>query len=209
MKCRFGKKLEWKSPKDVRHKGKFAFVRFAYDFYDCREAFLSDWYNHIKRRRIILSIGMANDKDAFAKRRKAVARFIYECEEKLGIKDKYKTLFNETTFERVIRVKVAKYWLKSRMRMSLFTLLLRAGVGSRGKQYNPAKHTIEECMHAQDYLKKTKKALKLFFSGRTHFTGHADGSYGWRDQLRDKDHNENSLKELLVKPPKKTTTTKK
>src|SRR3990172_9097271 len=95
MRHRFGNKVEWVGPRDVRHKGKFAFVRSPNNFYHCREGFMDNWFAHLSRRRILMSTGISNGPKTLIQRREALASFIWRAEDRLGIQDKRKTIFNE------------------------------------------------------------------------------------------------------------------
>ncbi len=178
MSAFFGNEVKWKGPK-VRQKGTFAFIKTPQDFYYCREAFLNSFYRSKKRRRIFFSLGFVKDEKAAQQRIQSVAQFIFVIESKLKIK--HKTLFNKTSLPAVVRLKIANFWLKDKIRLSLFTLLLRAAIGARGGiQYDPKTDNFEECLYGLPPLRATKPAVEKFLSGYTIYdSDKVTGYNGW------------------------------
>lgn len=128
----------------------------AIRWFACREAF----HNHFMFW--MSSFYYSLDKD----QRAAFVDFISQVENKIGVRD---TVISRTNLPNVLHIKPGQFWMAQRLRLSLFTILLRAA--TRHKEGNTFKHT----MLAEPYLARTYKAVKMFMAGRTRYTGWGSG----------------------------------
>ena len=83
--------------------------------------------------------------------------------------------FAPTSWNRLLWVSPAPFWLKNSMRKSLFTVLLRAGM-----RYDAKKDNFKEALYSVKYLSRTKVAVEFFLKGHTWYKGNADG---WVNQF--------------------------
>lgn len=98
---------------------------------------------------------------------KRVINFVKLLEKKAKIKDKDKVKLEKTNYGNIIAVKLSKFW-DNPMRLSLLTILLRAGM----KHVNRFTSTVKK----NDYLAITQYALNKFIKGHQSFTKkHFDG----------------------------------
>jgi len=101
-------------------------------------------------------------------RGKNIAKFIFDIEKRLNIKNK--TEFGPTEVPRATWVKISTFWSRKSMRRSLFTILLRIGSNYNGKNF-------DDVMNSHYYVQDTKYALNRFLSGYTRYTGKTRGWY--------------------------------
>lgn len=128
---------------------------------------------------------------------KNIFAFINKIENVLKI-NKF-SLMGPTQRKNVSWIKPSNWWLRTSMKRSLFTALLRCG-----QRYNPQIDNFEEALFSYFYTKDTKQAVKRFLQGNTKYTGKKKG---WYNQFKwgYKTHNYQKigLKEinkLLIKP---------
>ena len=120
-------------------------------WYDCREIFHSDYPNPNH-------IFINHKKNSSVK----IEKFIASLEETLNIKNKSKIF--KTSRKTATLIILATFW-KKQLRFSLLTLLLRAAAQNKLIAFNY--DIFQYCK----YLKDTKNAIKLFFSGFTKYEG--------------------------------------
>ena len=126
----------------------------------------------------------------------AVASFMDRVERLAGVKPQ--SLVGPTQFSRISYVRISKWWLEDDMRMSLLTLMLRAGRNYDGD--------LEAALRSQRYLRQTMPAVRRFLRGCTKYTGTVTS--GWNDQFfhdgkkRGKavPPDERRIRRLLVRP---------
>lgn len=104
-----------------------------------------------------------------------VVDFMTVAEHKLHLKQRSE--FGQTSRRAVIWCKPSSWWLKDRMRRSLFTILLRAGL-------NYESHHWQKALFSVCYTKETSYAVNRFFSGHNKFVGNGGG---WVRRFRQKD----------------------
>ncbi len=103
----------------------------------------------------------------------------------------------------IVWVEPAMFWKSCRMRRSLFTILLRAGIF-----YNPESDNYEDALFSEQYVIPTQQAVMRFLFGFTKYVGPSmdggsDSTYeykGWKYIFEAKD--ELTLKSYLVHPDK-------
>lgn len=142
----------------------------AKNFHGCRESF---HYQCIKNKRMLFCCKV-NGEDTIDITRNVI-KFMNIVEDKLKIKSE----FHVTNKKNIIYIKFHEFWMKQAMRKSLFTALLKT---SQYFREDVAKSTgfeaeFNNAIEKIYYLKETKKALKLFLSGRTKYTGNICGWY--------------------------------
>ena len=118
----------------------------------------------------------------------AVACFIDKVESK--VKAKPRTVIGPTQYRKVSYVRLSGWWRKDKMRLSLLTLLLRAG-----QSYDPEVGNFEQALCAMRYTRQTLPAIWRFLKGYTQYTGKSDG---WNDQFF---HNGCAKKKRVALPP--------
>lgn len=94
-------------------------------------------------------------------------KIIEDVENKLNLRRK--TIITKTQNSTVSRIRVAPFWLRQKMRLSLFTLICRAHSLYDGDLLNAARK--------ERYLRATIYPFKLFLSGRTRYRGFGGNWY--------------------------------
>lgn len=116
------------------------------DWHDCRDTFAEDFYDS----KFLFDAGSEIEVAR-------VIKYIRAIERKMGLKKRVK--FQLTTCDKIVCVCPSKFWLNE-CRLSLFTILLRAGRKYKG--------SIKKC-DSKEYLAKTRPAVKRFLSGHTKY----------------------------------------
>lgn len=130
---------------------------FAIDtrrFEVCRERFGKMWNSKTKGFYMMIPPG------GYTK----VAHFIFQTEKVL--KRKRFSAFANTNLDWIMWIEPTAFWKACRMRRSLFTILVRAGMN-----YDAAKRNYEQTLFGHSYLKETQKAVMRFLFGFTKYEG--------------------------------------
>jgi len=148
-----------------RNKG----IDAVWTWYSCRDVFHEDFpeSNHI----FIFHKGHSLMK---------LKKFLNEVERQLNIDDMstiYKTVRKTTSL-----IILSEFW-QNHMNFSLLTILLRYGIVNKKTLFNLEK--IKQCKMLED----THEALRLFFEGRTEYSGDKSG---WYEQFADLNREEAS-----------------
>jgi len=168
--------------------GCFALDKKPFHIENCRERFATQW----NRTKGFFFSNEENGED--------VAAFILKTEEVLQIKEKSE--FALTNYKNLLWVEPVRFWKSCRMRRSLFTCLLRAGVA-----YNRETDNYESALFSERYLRKSEPAIKRFLFGYTKYVGkEPSGSStletaGWSYHFSGK--NVSFVKCKLVRPRRK------
>lgn len=143
-------------------------VKYSNDktlWHPCREVFY--WRFKRSTKTIYLSYNHPNVK--------TLAKFFAAIEWRMKLKPKDRLKF--ITYENaplVVGVEVSAFWRFNRLRRELLTILLRAAFMQKKMDY-------EKIINSDAYLCNTKKALKLFISGKTKLKKQFRGRIGWFD----------------------------
>jgi hypothetical protein len=154
--------------------GSYALHKTPIVFDVCRERFAVSWHKHCK-----YAILYKHDSNQSA----AIASFILKTEKILNIKNN--SSFALTNCDTILWVKPCTFWKACRIRRSLFTVLLRAGMN-----YNVEQDNYEDALFNHEYLHSTRDAVKRFLFGFVTYTGpHIPYTsvdvYGWRCTFSD------------------------
>lgn len=128
--------------------------------YTCRETFATQWGRAVRNGSDKMSL------TASTKNRKKIVKFFEKLEDKLELKVR-------TTFHYIANrstgliIEPSKWWLRSAMRRSIFTIFLRAG-----KHY---KSNFDAAIQSQQYFQRTKNAVNRFLDGHTYYRGRSGG----------------------------------
>jgi len=166
--------------------GSFALDKSPLKFETCRERFGRAWdettdgwfFKHPPRKSV------------------DVASFVLKTEAIL--KQSQFSKFSETNRDTVLWVEPSPFWKACRMRRSLLTILIRAGM-----VYDLKNDNYEHALFNQQYVTPTKRAVKRFLHGFTKYTGPsiAEGTLettGWVRIFEGKDIE--YIKTILVWP---------
>lgn len=176
-----------KSPNIDARIGSFGPDKTPFNFVDCRETFARRWNRNTK------GFYFKHKKGDGAK----VASFILKTEKIL--RNRTFSKFSETNRDTVLWVEPSHFWRAARLKRSLFTILLRAGM-----KYNPDKDNYEKTLFAHEYIDPTRKAVMRFLYGYTKNVGENPNTNGgletrgWYGLFRGKD--EAHIKSVLVWP---------
>ncbi len=105
-------------------------------------------------------------------RLKGVADFMKHVERKLKVSSK--TQFGPTQVPQVMWIRPSPWWKSGKMKWSLYSALLRAGLQYKGD--------YEEALFSTQYTKKTRYAVERFMDGHTKFVGRSC-LIGWMNQF--------------------------
>lgn len=161
---------------------------FAKGFHGCRESF---HYQCIKNKRMLFCSKFSGEETVDV--RNNVIKFMNFVEDKLNVKSE----FYFTDKKNIIYIKFHKFWMKQAMRKSLFTALLKAAQYFRAEvaEATGIQEEFDRAVNKIYYLSGTRKALDLFLSGHTKYTG---GICGWYNAFS-KPHQIAKLEKLLIK----------
>jgi len=137
-------------------------------FYHCRDVFHTDSRD--------LAAGAIIAFVCTAAAAPKVAAFVTEFEKRLG--HEKLTRMGLTNSASIMWVEPAAFWFGNPLRRSLFTALLRAGVG-----YNPETNNFDAAIAKEKYLGPTKAAVKHFLEGHTWISSEVDTARGWYDNF--------------------------
>ncbi len=160
------------------------------DWHSCRETFNT---SQESAARLLFVADVDNN-------RRRVVSFIKHAERIIGVPEKSRAKFNLTNVPGVIFINMGRFWSYSKVRRSLFTILLRAS-----DNYDPKKKDFELTAKANEYLSDTWAAFERFMQGHTTLKRHSsfDDYDGWYDFFLGKDYidDDTNDRELqLVKP---------
>ena len=176
MPGQFGLRKSRYNAKDFKEETYFV-------WYTCRESFQNDWtrseYNNFEK--IFFYVG---EKDN-------IKSFIEQAEKKLGLY--FTTKFYSTTDPNVCVICPARFWRNNSLRLSLFTILLRASLA-----YINVEQNWLDVLFENNYAKSTKGAILYFLDGNTVPIRKADNFVdGWRNQFA---YYEGPLNKALRRP---------
>jgi hypothetical protein len=179
-------------------EGSFSLNRKPFCFEDCREQFALKWGKSTKgfffKHQLCCRYSVGSPDVGHN-----VAAFIWKTEDIL--RRRLHSKFAPTNHNEILWVEPAWFWKSCRMRRSLFTLLLRAGI-----DYDKERDNYEHAIFNERWLKCTILATKRFLYGYTKYVGAMPKGAtletdGWRYQLGYR--NTSFVKENLVAPRKK------
>jgi hypothetical protein len=104
---------------------------------------------------------------------KRVINFIERAQDILQLHEKNRAKPRPTNHEDIVAFRMPQWWLRSTMRMSLFTILLRAGRTYRGRNTSRTLKTFWKTADKSKYLKNrgTNRAFRRFMEGHTIYKG--------------------------------------
>jgi hypothetical protein len=117
---------------------------------------------------------------------KSIGLFIDKFEDKMKLSKR--SIFGPTQREDVTWLVVSRWWIRSNVRRSLFTALLRVGQNYKPQRDNFQTVLFANCYGKQNYYtRQTKKAVERFMDGYTILDRKAGFWYGWWDCFYDAD----------------------
>lgn len=135
-------------------KGSFALGTAPLKFETCRERFARNFF--------------VSNKGFYFKHKengsKNVAAFVAKTEEILKVRKR--SVFSETNVSSILWIEPCHFWRSCRMRRSLLTIIVRAGI-----LYDLKKDNYEEALFKEPYVVPTKKAVMRFMYGFTKYDG--------------------------------------
>lgn len=124
--------------------------------------------------------------------------FIEDVENISGVCEKDKTWFSKTAKDEIIYVYMSDWW-RYRVRRSLFTAFLRAGVFYENRDGD----NLVKAIKSVQWLRETYPAVSLFLSGRTAVKIKKNADFtGWYNKFHGL--SEDLCRNILVKPSKMT-----
>ncbi|RTK96829.1 MAG: hypothetical protein EKK64_02935 [Neisseriaceae bacterium] len=120
----------------------------------------------------------------------SIIEFMKKFESKLNLKEP--SNFGPTQRKGILWIKPSKWWMRSSMRRSFLTILLRASF-----KYSISKDNFYESIFAEKYFSKTRYATEKFLLGYTKYTGK---KRGWYKQFFQLHPSQKLIDVLLVKP---------
>lgn len=148
---------------DVKY-GSFALDSASLKFETCRERFAVQWTNEVGW---FLKHPPNKGKD--------VASFLLKTEAVL--KQVENSKFSDTNRDTILWIEPSIFWKKCRIRRSLLTILVRAGM-----VYDLNKDNYEEALFNQEYVFSTKRAVQRFLYGFTNYVGPLEDISGTLDR---------------------------
>lgn len=164
----YGAEKRIPTPRGTIRQGSFALVQSGWedgnltlgDWVYCRDSWHSSYSGNMQHMAVYHNATQGPN----------IAAFVRKFE--VAMKHTRFTEIGATSLNRVSWVKPADFWLRSNMRKSLFTILLRAGMS-----YRRSKDNFDAVLKSNAYLRSTGNALKWFMSGHTWFNDRT--SSGW------------------------------
>jgi len=158
-------------------------------FYACREEFAITWnenttgffFTHL------------------ADKGYSIATFLKKIE--IVLKQSKFSQYAMTNRDTILWIEPSMFWKECRMKRSLLTILIRAGM-----IYDPMKDNFEEAIFSEKFIKSTRLAVMRFLYGFTKYIGptiedQAIEIYGWKYIFES--HNEEYVKNCLVSSDEK------
>jgi hypothetical protein len=187
MEVEFQENKILKSPNIDARVGSFGVDTTPFNFIDCRETFARRWNTKTE------GFYFKHKKGEGVK----VAAFILKTERIL--RNRTFSKFAKTNRDTILWIEPSHFWRSDRLKRSLFTILLRAGI-----KYDPEKDNYEKAMFSHEYVEPTKNAVMRFLYGYTKNVGEKPNTNGgletkgWYGLFRGKD--EEHVKSVLVWP---------
>jgi hypothetical protein len=155
---------------------------YYFIWYACRESFQNDWYGTLDTNFEKIFFYVCDKVNT--------ASFIKKAEDTLGLW--IRTKFYHTTDPNICVVTPAPFWRNNSLRMSLFTILLRASL-----DYGAGQNWLE-CLFENNYAQSTRRAIMYFLDGHTVPLKKSDNFVdGWRNQFA---YYDGPLDEVLRRP---------
>jgi hypothetical protein len=170
--------------------GSFGLDVAPYRFETCRERFGSHWNSDAVGFYFKHPINYGY----------AVATFLKKTE--IVLKQSVFSQYSMTNRDTILWIEPSDFWKCCRMRRSLLTILVRAGI-----MYDPRKDNYEEALFTEKLVKPTKFAVMRFLYGFTKYVGpNIDNqpdieSRGWKTIFES--HDEEYIKNCLKWPDDK------
>ena len=169
--------------------GSFGLDVEPYRFETCRERFGRQWDKNTKGFYLKHPVNKGF----------AVATFLKKTE--LILKQETFSEFALTNRDTILWIEPSMFWMECRMKRSLLTILVRAGM-----LYDPIADNYEEALYQEKWANPTKMAIMRFLFGFTKYVGPAIDdqpsieSRGWKFVFEGR--NEESTKQYLIWPNK-------
>lgn len=161
--------------------GWFALDRSPIEWIDCRERFTP----LIRRSHVGFYFSHSEGEG------EAVAGFIRKTEEILDVPF---STFYQTNRYYATWIEPSEFWMECQMRLSLLTILVRAGL-----RFDPHRKNYEECLYGHPYVKLTQDAVQRFLCGFTNFVPpRKNYCHGWVFTF--KNQSLNKIRDWLVLP---------
>ena len=167
--------------------GSFGLDVEPYKFETCRERFGRQWDEHTKGFYLTHP----------ANKGYSIATFLKKTE--IILNQKEFSEYARTNRDTILWIEPSKFWMSCRMRRSLLTILVRAGI-----MYDPKRDNYEEALFTEKWAKPTKMAVMRFLYGFTKYIGPTIEdqpnieSRGWKYVFEN--HDEQYTKNCLVWP---------
>lgn len=166
--------------------GSFGLDVDPYRFETCRERFARQWDQNTVGFYFTHPANMGYSVATFLKKTEIILK---------------RTDFSEyalTNRDNILWIEPSKFWMDCRMRRSLLTILVRAGM-----VYDPKRDNYEEALFAEKWAKPTKMAVMRFLFGFTKYNGpnienQSVESRGWKFIFES--ITEQQIKEYLLWP---------
>lgn len=168
--------------------GSFGLDVEPYKFETCRERFGRQWDENTKGFYLTHPVNEGYSVATFLKKTEIILK---------------QTEFSEyalTNRDNILWIEPSKFWMSCRMKRSLLTILVRAGI-----LYDPKKDNYEEALFSERWAKPTKRAVMRFLYGFTKYIGPTiEGqnieTRGWKYVFDETTHNDQFAKDCLVWP---------
>lgn len=117
----------------------------------------------------------------------SVQKFIQHIETHLQLV--FRTKVYKTDKPNICYIRPARFWRVCRMRMSFFTIVLKAALKYEGNGW-------QTCLYEQPYAARSKEAVAAFLNGKTVYQGRPIGWYRKFESNKLKEQGETPLKWL-------------
>ena len=129
----------------------------------------------------------------------SVAAFLNKTE--IVLKQSKFSQYSMTNRDTILWIEPSVFWKECRMKRSLLTILIRAGM-----MYDPRRDNYEEALFTENLIKPTRLAVMRFLYGFTKYIGPTIENqnvetYGWKHIFEN--HGEQYVKNCLVSPDEK------
>lgn len=168
------------------YDGSFGIDEEPYRFETCRERFGRQWDENTKGFYLTHPVNKGYSVATFLKKTEIILKLTEFSEYAL------------TNRDNILWIEPSKFWMSCRMRRSLLTILVRAGM-----VYEPKEDNYEEALFTERWAKPTKRAVMRFLYGFTKYIGPTIENQnietrGWKYVFDN--HDEQFVKDCLVWP---------
>jgi hypothetical protein len=177
MKVNFGETIIINQDQGKPCPGLFALSANSIEWIKCREKFHRQFHGNVS--------GFFYSHTEEDNSGRSIAAFVLKTEEIIRLSQRVEpSQFSRTNMRFAVWIQPSRFWRVCPVRMSFFSLILRAALSYKIEQDN-----YEAALYSDNLIRETREAIKRFLYGFTQFTG-MNNDAGWVNIFKPKDVHE-------------------